>query len=131
MSSSRLLQTGGCRKTSFRFEESPCHTLPGCGILPALADNTFGSVKMDSAHQMAMQVVLDALAPRGPGDGDGPFRMVAIDPNYWPAERLRLTRRYGRMVPTSATEATAAVISKSIAPHLRRELEEGSLGCQS
>jgi hypothetical protein len=76
--------------------------------------------------QVAMQVVLDALALRGPGQAGGPFRMVAIDPSHWPAERLRLARQYGSMVPGNATAEAAASIATKIAPHLLHELGEGT-----
>jgi hypothetical protein len=79
---------------------------------------------MDSAQQMATQVVLDALALRGPGNGSS-FRMVTITPEQWPAERLRLARKFERMIPATATADAVASIAQEIAPHLQREIGRG------
>lgn len=80
---------------------------------------------MDSAQQMATQVVLDALALRGPGNGSS-CRMVTIAPEQWPAERLRLARKFARMIPATATADAVASIAQQIAPHLHREMSGGN-----
>lgn len=80
---------------------------------------------MDSAQQTATQVVLDALALRGPGNGSGAFRMVTITPEQWPAERLRLAHKFARMIPATATADAVASIAQQIAPHLQREIGRG------
>lgn len=80
---------------------------------------------MDSAFQMAMQVVLDALSLRGPGNDSGPIRMVGVAPEQWPLERLRIARKFEQMIPVGATADAVAEIARQIAPHLQREIARG------
>lgn len=78
---------------------------------------------MDSAELMAAQIVNDVLLLRSttPPPGET-FRMVAVEPEHWPAERLALARRYANHVPASATIADVPKLATAIAPQLRRGL---------
>jgi hypothetical protein len=77
---------------------------------------------MDSAQEMATQVVLDVLALRGPSDGSTSFRMVTLSPDQWPAERLRLARKFEKLVPAGAVDTDANIVALKIAPYLHREV---------
>jgi hypothetical protein len=78
---------------------------------------------MDSAELMAAQIVSDVLLLRTttPPPGET-FRMVAVEPEHWPAERLALARRYATQIPTSATRDDVPKLVANIAPQLRRGL---------
>lgn len=84
---------------------------------------------MDSANTMAAQVVLDVLALRGPGKNTGPFRMVTLAPEHWPAERLRLARKYEKMIPASAAQGDADAIALQLAPYIRRDIGGADFVC--
>lgn len=78
---------------------------------------------MDSAELMAAQIVHDVLLLRTTTPPPGqPFRMVAVEPEHWPAQRLALARRYAKHVPEMATTNDVPRLAAAIAPDIRRGL---------
>lgn len=74
-----------------------------------------------SSFTMAHQLVLDVLATRPPAPGQT-IRMCAVEPQHLPAERLRLARQLGHLVPQGAQPSDAAKLAGRLAPYLSRRI---------
>jgi hypothetical protein len=66
-------------------------------------------------------VVRDVLNLRSADGGDGHVFMRGIDPEHVPAERLRLAKRFGHMVPAGTTPADIERVARGIMPFLRND----------
>lgn len=74
-----------------------------------------------SSFTMARQLVLDVLAMR-PHEPDATFRMCGVEPQHLPAERLRLAKELGHLVPRGARPDDASRLAVKLAPHLSRKI---------
>ncbi len=74
-------------------------------------------------YLLAECVVRDVLALRQPAAG-GRVYLRGIDPEHVPAERLRLAKRYGHMVPAGTTSADIERVARGIMPFLRNDASE-------
>ena len=73
-----------------------------------------GAFSMEPTTAMALQLVHDVLAERGPPANGGPFRMYAVDPADMPAHRRQLVATYGDMVPDGITMDDAPRVAAAI-----------------
>ena len=71
---------------------------------------------MNPARVAAAQVVHDVLALRGG------VRLVAVEPQHLPRERVLLAKSFEHLVPPGTTTADVARVATAIAPHLARTL---------
>jgi hypothetical protein len=70
---------------------------------------------------LALRIVLDVLAMRGPDPNGGPFRMYAVEPEHlMSAERAALARQFAAMVPPGTSVHDAPRIATAIAPLVAR-----------
>jgi hypothetical protein len=69
---------------------------------------------MQRTTAMALQLVHDVLAERGPPATGGTFRMYAVDPHDLPAGRRELVAMYGHMVPVNTTMDDAPRVAAAI-----------------
>jgi hypothetical protein len=71
---------------------------------------------MDSTVTLAMQIVLDVLALRGPGTDNAPFRMTT---GIISDRRIALAKRFKHLVPDGCTIDDVERVAAGIAPLLR------------
>lgn len=68
---------------------------------------------------LAMRIVLDVLALRGPATSGEPFRMYAVEPDrLMSPERRALAQRFAALVPQGATVDDAHEHVATIAAYL-------------
>jgi hypothetical protein len=72
-------------------------------------------------------VVRDVLFLRS-HDGRDAIYLRGIDPEHVPAERLRLAKRFGHMVPAGTTPADIERVARGIMPFLRNDQGEAAGG---
>jgi hypothetical protein len=66
---------------------------------------------------LALRIVLDVLAMRGPDPNGGPFRMYAVEPQHlMSAERAALARQFAALVPPGTGIHDAPRLAAEIAP---------------
>jgi hypothetical protein len=77
---------------------------------------------------LAECVVRDVLFLRSHDGRDGNVYMRGIDPEHVPAERLRLAKRFGHMVPAGTTPADIERVARGIMPFLRNDQGDAAGG---
>lgn len=71
-------------------------------------------------NSLALRIVLDVLAMRGPDPNGGPFRMYAVEPEHLVcAERAALAKKFSALVPPGTGVQDAPRIASEIAPLLK------------